>query len=193
MNRTRLLFLYVLVFVTANCNSPDDYETVLARELARPDTIHTLFFNYKLGMSRQAFYDSSWALNRQGLVSHGPNNRNVQYKLPDQLSHEATMLYYPDFENDRISQMRVRFSYDGWAPWNRHLWADSLIFEIRDLMEAWYGKGFLTNQVSVPMIGITNEFVKIDANRQIMIRRDSDREVLVTITDLRAIPSEEDE
>ncbi len=194
MNRIRLLFFCTLTLVITGCYSQtDDYETILARELARPDTIRTLFFGYELGMSREAFFDSSWAMNRRGLVSQGPNNRNVQYKLPDQLPHEATMLYYPDFANDRIRQMRVRFSYDGWAPWNRHLWADSLMFDVRELMERWYGEGFLTYQVSDPVIGTASEFVKIDANRQITIRRDSDREVLVTIADMRASLPEENE
>ena len=165
----------------------------MEREGVRTDTVTTLFLTYELGMSRQAFYDSSWALNRRGLVIHGPSNRNVQLKLPDAFHHEATMLYYPDFIDDLVAQMRVRFSYDGWAPWNRHLWADTLIYDVRDLMERWYGSGFIIQEKFIPTIGVSPEFVKIDANRQITIQRDSDREVLVKITDLRAISSKEDE
>lgn len=193
MSRLHLSLLYLLAFVTAACERPSEYEVMLARETTRPDTIRTLFFNYELGMSRQAFYDSSWALNRQGLVIHGPNNMNVQYDLTDQMPYEATMLYYPDFRDDQVVQMRISISYDAWAPWNRHLWSDSLIIDVRDLMEAWYGEGFLTRQVSLPLIGPTNEFVKIDANRQITIQRNSDSEVLVRITDLRSLPPQENE
>ncbi len=193
MSKLRFSLLYILVLMEIACGHPSDYETMLARETARPDTIRTLFFNYELGMSRQAFFDSSWALNRRGLVTQGPSNMNVQYDLTDQMPHEATMLYYPDFEDDRVVQMRIRISYDAWAPWNRHLWSDSLIFDVRDLMEVWYGEGFLTQQVSRPLIGSTNEFIKIDANRQIRIQSDSDSEVLVKITDLRALPSQDNE
>ncbi len=193
MSKLRFSLLYILVLMAVACGHPSDYETMLARETARPDTIRTLFFNYELGMSRQAFFDSSWALNRRGLVTQGPSNMNVQYDLTDQMPHEATMLYYPDFEDDRVVQMRIRISYDAWAPWNRHLWSDSLIFDVRDLMEVWYGEGFLTQQVSRPLIGSTNEFIKIDANRQIRIQSDSDSEVLVKITDLRALPSQDNE
>ncbi len=188
MSRLRFGLLCFLGFIIAGCTEPSEFESMRAREMARTDTIQTIFFNYELGMSRQAFYDSSWALNARGMVVHGPNNRNIQYKLPDQLSHQATMLFYPDFNHDRVSQMRVLFSYDGWAPWNRHLWSDSLIYDVRDLMESWYGGGFLTQQVSIPLIGTSKEYIKIDANRQITIQRDSDREVLVYITDLHSLP-----
>ncbi len=193
MTRLHLAGLCFPILVTAACEPPSEYEAMLMREAARTDTVRTLFFNYELGMSRQAFYDSSWALNRRELVTHGPSNMNVQYKLTDQLPHVATMLYYPDFKEDRVVQMRVRISYDAWAPWNRQLWSDSLIFDVRDLMEVWYGEGFLHQQVSLPLIGPTLQFVKIDANRQITIQRGSDSEVLVNITDLHAIPVQENE
>ena len=177
---------YLLPLILAGCNPSSEYEAMLRREMARTDTVRTLFFNYELGMSRQAFYDSSWALNRKGMVVHGPNNQNVQYDLPDQLPHEATMLYYPDFKNEQIYQMRILFSYKGWAPWNRHLWSDSLIFEIRKLMETWYGDGFIAQEIPHPIMAPLPEFVKIDANRKIAVHRYSDREVQVKITDLRA-------
>lgn len=193
MSRLHLSLLCFPILMTAACEQPSEYEAMLAREASRPDTIRALFFNYELGMSRQAFYDSSWALNRRGLVIHGPSNMNVQYDLTDQLPHEATMLYYPDFKDDQVVQMRIRVSYDAWAPWNRHLWSDSLILDVRDLMEVWYGEGFLTQQVSLPLVGLTSEFVKIDANRQITIQRNSDSEVLIKITDLRALPPRDNE
>ena len=96
------------------------------------------------------------------------------------------MLYYPDFKDDRVVQMRARFQYDSWAPWNRRLWSDSLLLDVRQLMETWYGEGFMIREIPVPLKGLTRGFVKVDANRQITIRRDTDSEVLVLITDLRA-------
>jgi hypothetical protein len=144
-------------------------------------------------MSRQAFYDSSWALNRRGLVMQGPQNENVLYKISDALPYEAAMLYYPDFRDDRVVQMRANFQYDAWAPWNRRHWSDSLLLDIRQLMETWYGEGFMIREIPVPLKGFTHEFVKIDANRQITIRRASDSDVLVLITDLRAALPEDNE
>ena len=186
------LSCFLVLLLLAACERTPSHEAIVARELARPDTVREIFLNYELGMSRQAFYDSSWALNRRGLVTHGPQNQNVLYKLSDALPYEATMLYYPDFKDDRVVQMRARFQYDAWAPWNRRLWSDSLLLDVRQLMEAWYDKGFITQEVSIPLNGLTHEFVKIDANRQITIRRASDSDVLVMITDLRATLPEDD-
>lgn len=180
------LFCFLGLLLLAACERTPSLEAIAARELARPDTIREIFLNYELGMLRQAFYDSSWALNRRGLVRQGPQNQNVLYKIPDALPYEATMLYYPEFKDDRVVQMRARFQYDAWAPWNRRLWSDSLLLDIRQLMESWYGEGFIIQEVPVPLNGLTREFVKIDANRQITIRLDSDSDVLVLITDLRA-------
>lgn len=186
------LFFFLGLLLLAACERTPSHEAIVARELARPDTVREIFLNYELGMLRQAFYDSSWALNRRGLVRQGPQNQNVLYKIPDALPYEATMLYYPDFKDDRVVQMRASFQYDAWAPWNRRLWSDSLLLDVRQLMETWYGEGFMIREISVPLKGLTHGFVKIDANRQITIRRASDSDVLVLITDLRATLPEGD-
>lgn len=192
MSRFPLLIVCVLVLAPLACDQRSEYELMQMRELARPDTIRTLFLNYTFGMTRQAFFDSSWALNRRGLVTHGPSNLNVQYQLTDELSSAATMLYYPDFENEQITQMQVRFSYDAWAPWNRQLWSDTLIYDVRTLMESWYGDGFITLDKSASGESSV-KFVKIDANRQITIQRESDQDVLVIMKDLHTMPANEHE
>jgi len=184
--------IFVIIFIAA-CNDASPYQKMLTRESLRSDTVRTLFFNYELGMPRQAFYDSSRALNQRGLVTHGPSNMFVQFKVPDAFPFEATMLYYPDFVDDHVAQMRIRFSYDSWAPWNQHLWSDSLIFEVHDLMEHWFGPKFIVQHELIPTIGIRPNFVKIDANRQITIERASDREVLVKISDLNQLPPLKDD
>ncbi len=189
----RWIGILILLTVIACEGSTTSYQKMLARESLRSDTVHTLFFNYELTMPRQAFYDSSRALNSRGLVTHGPRNRFVKYNLSDTFPFEATMLYYPDFVDDRIAQMRVRFSYDSWAPWNQRLWADSLIYDVLNLMQHWYGSEFSSQEKLIPTIGIRPQFFKIDANRQITIERATDREVLVKITDLHTMPPLEDD
>ena len=181
---------FVLLIVLAGCERATPYEQLLETELARADTVQALFLNYTLGMSRQAFYDSSWALNRRGLVMQGPRNQNVQYKLPDALPYPATMLYYPDFSNDSIARMRVRFYYDHWAPWNTRLSSDSLILDVRALMVQWYGGAFMTRTITDSFNQTSHQFVSIHANREVLIGRHSDQEVFVHITDLRNPPIE---
>ena len=112
----RYTLIILLASMMLGCEQTLSYDSLRERELARPDTLRELFLAYELGMSRQAFYDSSWALNRAGIVMQGPQNQNVQYLLPNTLPYPATMLFYPDFQDDKVFQMRVRFSYDHWGP-----------------------------------------------------------------------------
>ena len=185
---SRSISIAVVVLV-AGCQQTTPYQRMLETELARTDTLRELFLNYSLGMSRQAFYDSSWALNRRGLVIQGPANQNVQYKLGDQLPYPASMLFYPDFADDQIARMRVRFLYDHWAPWNTRLTSDSLLMDVKGLMTAWYGAEFVTRTVTDQLNQPSRQFVSIQANREILIGLHSDQEVFVTITDLRNPPS----
>lgn len=175
--------IVVLAAVGMGCSKKSEYERVVERELASGETHNDLFLGYSLGMPKQGFYDHSWDLNRQGLVMQGPQNLTVQYELDDQeLPHEAKMFYYPDFHAEAIYQMRVRFLYDGWAPWNRELYADSLQQHVVDLFEEWYGDGFFERQGADGK----PEFVKVDGNRRIVVLQIDDSNVGAVITDLHA-------
>ena len=181
-----LIVVVCLAPLVMGCDRRSAYDRIVAREPATGVRNDTLFLSYALGMTKQAFYDSSWALNRRGLVMQGPQNQNVQYKLPDALPYPATMLFYPDFHADRIYQMRVRFGYDAWAPWAQRLFSDSLQLDVVALLERWYGKGFFEHGAAGTALAPRRPFVKVDGNRHILVVKYSDREVLATITDLLA-------
>ena len=185
--RTLLAASALLALVLAGgCGQPSEYDRVVRRELASGALHDSLFLSYRLGMSRQAFYDSSWALNRGGVVMQGPRNEHIQFKLPDALPFEATMLFYADFHADSVFQVRVEFSYDGWAPWAPRLSSDSLVLDVVHLLETWYGEGFF--EVS------GTEWVKVDGNRRIVAAKRSDMDVAAVFTDLvRARAMEEDQ
>ena len=185
MNPNIALLLGLLLI---GCQRSNSYEQMRQRELAKGDSLQALFLNYELGMTRQAFYDSSWALNRRGMVKQGPRNQNVQYPLPDALPYPATMLFYPDFAGDRIARMRVLFLYDQWAPWTSRLASDSLALDVKALMETWYGGQYLVQDVPKGFNETSKQFVSIQSNREIRIGVLSDREVFVHVTDLRNPP-----
>ena len=189
MTDLRPLMQCLLVMLALGCERASPYERMRTKELARGDTLQELFLSYQLGMTQQAFYDSSWALNARGLVMQGPRNQNVQYKLPEALPFPATMLFYPDFENGRVVQMRIRFGYDHWAPWNRRLQSDILLLDVKDLMMQWYNPPeFVERTVVTRNEEFNREFVTVDANRQITLGRFSDQEVYAIITALHAVP-----
>lgn len=181
--RNILLALCCTVLAVYSCERESKYERIVKGELAKGVRHDSLFLGYKLGMPRDEFYDYSWKLNKKHLVRQGPGNLSIEYELDKELPHPGTMNFYPDFKDQKIHRMRVLFSYDGWAPWNDNLGADSLIFDVKKLMEKWYGTGFF--EIEKPQMGTS--FVKIDGNREILIFKADETRVNVFFTDLTAI------
>lgn len=186
LNRRPGLLLLTALWCAVGCGQQSEYERLVERELASGAAHNTLFLGYELGMPRDSFYDHSWDLNRQGLVMQGPQNLTVQYELDDELPYSAKMFYYPDFYEDRIYRMRVRFLYDGWAPWTRRLSSDSLQIDVINLFREWYGDGFIEYDRTQEGFGENVHYVKVDGNRRILVGRASDSEVVAVFTDLLA-------
>lgn len=172
--------------VSGACDNRSTYERLVDRELASGARHDSLFLGYSLGMSKDDFYDHSWSLNRQGLVMQGPQNQSVQYELPDALPFPAKMYFYPDFFEDRVYRMRIRFIYDGWAPWARRLSSDSLKLDVVHLLESWYGDGFFPHETLTRGLHAERIHVKVDGNRRIEVVTFTDKEVQAIVTDMEA-------
>lgn len=186
MNSPWGILLACVLLCVGGCRDQSEYDRLVERELATGATYNELFLGYELGMSREAFYNHSWDLNRQGLVMQGPQNQTVQYEMEDDLPHAAKIFFYPDFHEDSIFRMRVRFLYDGWAPWNREMSSDTLQMDVVNLFEQWYGDGFIEYDRTQESFGENIHFVKVDGNRRIVVARQSDSEVMAVFTDLIA-------
>ena len=184
-------FVLACILVSA-CDNRSQYERLVARELTTGLRHNSLFLGYALGMSRDSFYDHSWSLNRRGLVMQGPQNQSIQFELPDALPFPATMYFYPDFFEDRVYRMRIRFVYDGWAPWARRLSSDSLKMDVVHLLESWYGDGFFPHRTLRRGMQMESTYVKVDGNRSIEIATFTDKEVRAIVTDLVAEKARED-
>jgi len=177
--------LVVLCLISVfSCNSDDrKYENVVASELSRGVRRDSLFQGIKLGMTSKEFYIHCWEMNKKGLFTDGKSNTAVLYRLNNhELKHPASLNFYPTFTNNRITQLWATFEYDGWAPWNKHLWSDSLMADVLALYKKWYNTGN-------PFLTITDKkrgtiYVKVDGNRRIIIGRYNDIQVKVDYTDM---------
>lgn len=158
-----------------------EYENLVKKELTRNIREDSLFLGIKFGMTSKEFFAHCWELNRRGLLTDGNDNTAVLYKLEKEMPYPASMNFYPDFHNNKIYKMRTDFSYDGWAPWNRHLFTDSLQLEVVKLYKKWYGENNFI-QMNDSLRGTL--FVKVDGNRRIIIGKYDDRHVKVDYTDL---------
>jgi hypothetical protein len=160
------------------------YQAVVAKELADGQRVDSLFFDIHFGMSSKEFFAHCWEMNKKGLFTDGENNTAVLYKLHNgELPYPASMNFYPAFSQDKICQMSVNFQYDAWAPWNKHLFADSLQLSVLELYKTWYKRGS-------PFMKLDDEkrgtiYVKVDGNRRIIIGKYDDSRVKVDYTDLR--------
>lgn len=177
-----LALLFLLLLTSCQQTSYDEYKSLVKVELASNHRVDSLFLGISLGMPGRDFYRLCWDMNRQGILTDGENNTAVLYKLKDQLKYPASMNFYPDFKDNRISSMGVSFKYDAWAPWNKHLDSDHLREDVVQLMESWYPG-------SNPFIRMEDEergiiHVKVDGNRRIIVGAYNEAYVKVVFTDL---------
>lgn len=168
------------VFLIFGCSQKAKYDRKLKQELASGVRNDTLFMGIYFGMGQKEFYTHCWKLNQQGLIRQGLRNMTVEYKLKDELKYPATMDFYPEFAQTKIFEMPVRFVYNGWAPWNKKLNADSLQVQVLRWYEKQYGEGFM--EVKHSKRG--SAFVKLDGNRRISIFKENDTYVWAIFTDL---------
>jgi len=176
----RVLTLLVALLLVSACSPRARYEHRLKKELASGVRHDSLFLGLYLGMHSKDFFIHCWKLNQQGLIRQGPNNQTVEYKIKEELKYPATMLYYPQFFEDKIYEMPVRISYDGWTPWNKELSSDNLLKDVLHWFEKKYGRGFI--KVVHPDHGPA--YVKIDGNRRITIFKENDLYVWAVFTDM---------
>ena len=171
-----------LVFVTSCTSDSDQYNAVVKKELAKGVRVDSLFLGIHFGMTSKEFYGYCWELNKKGLLTDGNNNTAVLYKINNELKYPASMNFYPQFFDNRIGVMGVDFQYNGWAPWNKALFADSLLPDVLRMYKKWYPGGN-------DFIKITNKqkatvYVKVDGNRRITVGKFNDVLVKVDYTDL---------
>ncbi len=180
MKNLGFIVVFITFIVIAACSPRYKYQHRLKKGLESGVRYDSLFQGLYLGMSSRDFYIHCWLLNAQGLVKQGPNNFTVEYKMKHELKYPATMQYYPEFMNDRIYEMPVRFMYNGWAPWNEKLSADSLELDVLRWFKKVYGNDFI--KVKHPEKGTA--YVKVDGNRRITIFKQNDLYVWAYFTDM---------
>jgi hypothetical protein len=186
-----LLAIVMLLGLWSGCqqDAASLYKQRERRELASGLRYDSLFLGITFGMTSKAFYTHCWDMNKAGVIKEGPNNSTVQYYIPN-VEPPIRMLFYPNFHEDRIYEMPITFNYVSWSPWNKDLYADKLQLKIVEVLEDWYGEGFI--RLDHPKGGAL--YAKIDGNRRISVWCEDDEKVKALITDLpasRRIPKTE--
>lgn len=178
------LFLLALALGVWSCSSTptDEYNKLVKKELAKGTRSDSLFLGIKFGMTSKEFYGFCWEMNKKGILTDGANNTMVLYKMDSALKYPASMNFYPDFHDNRISHMRVTFQYNAWAPWNKAQFADSLLPDVLRLYRQWYPGGNPFFEMKDKLKGTI--YIKVDGNRRILLGKQDDMIVRVDYTDL---------
>lgn len=180
-----MIAVLALSLVFQNCRSGNNYAAMVDRELKSGKRVDDIFFDIKFGMTSKEFYRYCWDMNKKGVFTDGLNNQYVLYRTKQgDLKHPASMNFYPDFSNGRITGMRVLYQYDEWAPWNKKLFSDSLLKDVLNLYERMYPDG--NSFMPVRNDQQSDIYVKVDGNRRITIGKFNDMVVKAVFTDLRA-------
>lgn len=178
------LLLLVIIFwgsvLSISCEEKTEYERRIETELGKNIRADSLFLGYHFGMTSDEFFRHSWDLNRQEIVT---GQETIHYRI-EGLKSPASMEFYPQFKDDKIYKMPLEVHYDGWAPWNRDLFADSLALELVQLYEQEYGADFFKS--ALPERGI-EAYIDIQGNRRITIYENDDRIVNVEFLDLSTV------
>lgn len=174
------LCIILLSFLFLSCEQKTEYEKRLETELSKDIRVDSLFLGYHFGMTLDEFFKHSWDLNRQEIVT---GQQTIHYKLED-LKSPATMDFYPQFKEDKINKFPIQVHYDGWAPWNKHLFSDSLMVDLVRLYEQKYNSNFIK---TTPPQQNKEAYIDIQGNRQISIFKHDDRVVNIVFLDLSTV------
>lgn len=184
-NLKTLLLFFLIRGITActENNGLKQYNRLVKSELANNKRIDSIFFGIHFRMTGKEFFAYCWEMNKKGLFTDGKSNTAVLYRLNhNELKYPASMNFYPEMDQGKINKMSVSFQYDSWAPWNKHLFSDSLLPDVLQLCKKWYNKGNSFIEIKEP--GKSTIYVKIDGNRRIIIGKNDDMVVNVNYTDL---------
>lgn len=175
---------YLSICVTLSGCFQSEYTRLVKAELAKGVRNDSLLFGIRFGDTRNEFYGKCFDLNKQQLVTAGAGN-NVEYVFSDSLFHRnptnISLLFYPSFDqNDKITNMKMQFSYRAWAPWNRDMQSDSLLGKTQKILMNWYGG----NNFILANVGGKQMPVKLDGNRRILVYTWDMKSVSVEVQDI---------
>jgi hypothetical protein len=175
----------IVLGITLSGCFQSDYTRLVKSELAKGVRYDSLLLGIRFGDSRDDFYGKCFDLNKQQLVREGPGNTAVQYMFTDSIVHakptEIRLLFMPKYdEKNIITEMNMEFSYREWTPWVPELQSDTLKVKTMEILMEWY-KG---NEFVIAHVQDTEQFVKLDGNRRVVIYKLDPERVVVKVQDI---------
>src|SRR2546430_1472524 len=114
-------FFVLLVHLSGCVQS--DYTKLVKSELSKGIRKDSVLLGIRFGDTQKEFRAKCFELNKKHLTTEGVGFA-VRYMISDSLFHKKPtgiqLLFSPAFdEKEILTDMDLKFSYSGWAPWNR--------------------------------------------------------------------------
>lgn len=104
--------VFGLMLMCHSCKNPSstaDYDESL------DDLVKGVYF----GMTKDDFFKHCWDMNQVGETNHGTIGNMVMYKDSINFDPKVVINFYPEFVDDKISELPMIFYFHAWAPWNK--------------------------------------------------------------------------
>ena len=179
MNNVGLLALIFISMVTfiVSCSEKSDYQQMVESGLNSGDSVNDIFLGYSFTTSREEFYEMSWQMNQQEIITGGVN---IVYNL-EELDSTVRLEFFPEFKDGFISEMPIKASYISWAPWNEGFSSDNLLINLKEYYKSIYETTF--SYVQVPELE-KEAWVSVEGNREIRMYKTSVNTVQINFIDL---------
>lgn len=166
--------IFLAIVMGCNSNSPEQlYKKAEQKELASGIRYDSLFRGLYFGMPYSAFRDHCLQMHVKGVFREGglKSGAWLECKLNDEMKYPAALNFFPEFQNNRISEMHAAVYYDSEVSWKEHaLTRDSLLQDALHLVERWYGAGYF--KIDSPDSLRNDIHVKVNGNRRITVYTD---------------------
>ena len=181
-----LISIFHFSLTILGCKS--EYEKMVDRELRKNVKEDSLFFNYRLGESKDSYHEKSWDLNHNKIVVQGRSYTFMKYVFQDpkapKKQNDFVMEYTGGFNKERkLNSMKVIFSHVLWVPWNENYHTSQLLPRVLDSIERWYGGNeFIKYEFKNDTIATI--YVKVDSDRRFRAYIENTQDIIVKIDDL---------
>jgi hypothetical protein len=180
--------LIIITFLFYRCtDSPEaQYKALEKTELQSGARHDSIFKGLYFGMKHQDFRDYCYQKNT---VDHdfkmgGSNTSWLESKLNGELRYPAAINFYPVFAQGVITEMNALIYYDNAVFKDGTFDKDSLLLDVINMMERWYGRPFL--KIKSPYAFKDDIYVSVRGNRRVTVYPAQTPEVKVWIVDLYA-------
>lgn len=168
------------------CRQEVSYATLVSQELARDTQADSLWLGLRFNMPMEEFFIYCFNQNQKGEFFQHSGSSEVIYTFEDEFKAPVDYVFFPAGGTAAIQQLEGTMVYQAWAPFSREFTAEHLQEEVIGYLEDQFGgRPFLA--VDHPQEFWPQAFVKVDANRKILLYRSfDDRKLHVVFENLRS-------